>query len=89
MSELSTSEPSLLGPVEIVVVTLPGSDFNLAIADAGIVTILDLVLVARDESGNMLAIELSELEADELVPFDRLDSETVNTALAALTGAAG
>jgi uncharacterized membrane protein len=58
-----------LGPVEILVVSFPGNEFNGEIAPAlaelvqtGLIRVIDLVFVAKDDDGNVVGIELSELD---------------------------
>jgi uncharacterized membrane protein len=70
------------GPVELAVLEFPGSQFNGEIVPAlaelvndGIVRILDLVLVTKDDDGTVTSIELSELDDETAAPFDDLDGE--------------
>ncbi len=72
----------ILGPVELAVIEFPGSHFNGGIVPAiaelvngGIVTILDLVFVTKDEDGNVVGVELNELDDDDAASFDDLDGE--------------
>jgi len=71
----------ITGPVELAVLEFPGSKFNGEIVPAlaelvndGIVRIIDLVLITKDEDGSVTSIELSELGDDASV-FDDLDGE--------------
>lgn len=59
-----------LGPIEIIVVGFPENQFTGEIAPAladlvesGIVRIVDLVFIAKDEAGDVAALELNELDA--------------------------
>ena len=61
-----------LGPVDYIVVEFPGSKFNGEIApalddlvDRGIVRVLDLVVLQKDDKGAIEAIELSDLDESE------------------------
>lgn len=61
-----------LGPVEFLVVRFPGSRFTgeitpalIELIDAGLVRIIDLVFVSKDEDGNVAAFELSELDDED------------------------
>jgi uncharacterized membrane protein len=63
-----------LGPVEFLVVRFPGSRFTgeitpalIELVEAGLIRIVDLVFVSRDEDGTVAAFELSELDDDEAV----------------------
>jgi uncharacterized membrane protein len=67
MSDSSTDE--VTAAVEIAVIEFPGSQFNGEIApalaelvDAGIVTIIDLVFVTKDEDGTVDGVELADIE---------------------------
>ncbi len=61
-----------LGPVEYIAIAFPGNKFSGQIVpalkelvDAGTIKILDLVIIHKDESGNVDAVELSEADAEE------------------------
>jgi uncharacterized membrane protein len=58
-----------VGPVEILVVSFPGSQFNGEIAPAlgdlvasGLIRVIDLVFVTKDDAGDVVGIELSDLD---------------------------
>ena len=70
-----------IGPLEYIVVGFPDNKFNGAIApalakliDSNTVRILDLLFIAKDADGNVVAIEFDELE--ELAAFADLDGDT-------------
>jgi len=57
-----------LGPVEVLVLNFPGSQFNGAIipelerlTSSGIITVIDGVFVTRDGSGDVTFVEFGEL----------------------------
>jgi len=57
-----------LGPVEVLVLSFPGSQFNGAIipelerlTSSGIITVIDGVFVTRDDNGDVTFIEFEEL----------------------------
>ena len=59
----------LLGPIDYLVVEFPGSQFNGRVLPAltdliagGMVRILDLAFVAKDDSGDVLIAELEDLD---------------------------
>ncbi|MGO9872894.1 MAG: DUF6325 family protein [Acidimicrobiia bacterium] len=61
-----------LGPVDYVVVEFPGNKFNGDIAPAldelverGIVRVLDLLFLQKDDDGSLEVIELSDLDSSE------------------------
>jgi len=58
-----------IGPVEILVVSFPGNEFNGDVApalaelvQAGLIRVIDLVFVTKDAAGDVAALELSELD---------------------------
>lgn len=74
-----------LGPIEILVVGFPENNFTGEIAPAlaelveqGIVRVVDLVFVTKDDDGNVAAVELNELDSgvsDQYLNLvDELDS---------------
>jgi len=71
-----------LGPVDYLVVEFPGSKFNGEIAPAlldlvekGIVRVLDLVLIHKEEDGSFDAFELADADQGELGGLLQLESE--------------
>jgi hypothetical protein len=61
-----------LGPVDYLVVEFPGSKFNGQIApaladlvDAGLIRVLDLLVLKKDDDGAIEAHELSDIEEGE------------------------
>jgi uncharacterized membrane protein len=69
-----------IGPVQYLVVEFPGNEFSGDIAPAladliesGLVRVIDLVFVMKDEEGNVSSFEFDQL--DELAPFADLDGE--------------
>jgi hypothetical protein len=62
-----------LGPVDYIVVEFPGSKFSGEIAPAlrdlverGLVRVLDLLVLKKDEDGTIEAFELSDLDETEI-----------------------
>jgi len=69
-----------VGPVSYTVIAFPGNRFTGKIAPEleklianGVVRILDLVFVAKDEAGDTVSLEFDQL--DELAPFGELEGE--------------
>ncbi len=69
-----------LGPVEYLVISFPGNQFNGEIAPAiadlvnrGVVRILDMVFVKKDGDGNIASFEFSELP--ETAEFANIDGD--------------
>ena len=63
----------VLGPVDWIVVEFPGSKFNGQIApvvkdlvDRGLVRVLDLLILKKDDDGALEAYEMSDLDDSEL-----------------------
>ena len=70
-----------IGPLEYIVVGFPGNKVNGASAPAlakliesNTIRILDLLFIAKDADGDVVAVEFDEL--DELAAFADLDGET-------------
>jgi uncharacterized membrane protein len=71
-----------IGPVEYMVVAFPGNRFRGEIAPAledlvksGTVRILDLAFVTKDGDGNVLAMELEDVESATGAAFKQIESE--------------
>ena len=71
-----------VGPVEYVVVAFPGNKFtgNIApaladLVEAGTIRVMDLAFVTKDEEGNVLGFELTDLDDDEARVFDGLGGD--------------
>ena len=74
------SKSMAVGPVSYTVIAFPGNRFTGKIAPEleklianGVVRILDLVFVAKDEAGDTISLEFDQL--DELAPFGELEGE--------------
>jgi len=69
-----------VGPVSYTVVAFPGNKFNGNVAPeveklvrSGLVRVLDLVFVLKDENGDSVTLEFDQLE--DLLPFGELEGE--------------
>jgi hypothetical protein len=69
-----------IGPVEYLIVGFPGNNFNGRIApaladlvDRGLVNVIDLAFVGKDDDGNVVTFEFDALE--ELAEFAGIDGE--------------
>jgi Family of unknown function (DUF6325) len=65
-----------LGPLEYVMVAFEGNRFSgeiiTALRDAqekGIIRVIDMLMIKKDEQGNVMGLELSELSEEEARPF--------------------
>jgi Family of unknown function (DUF6325) len=61
-----------VGPVEYIAIAFPGNKFSGEIIpaikelqDSGTIRVLDLVIISKDQDGNVTAIELSEASPEE------------------------
>jgi hypothetical protein len=73
---VTTTDPNdveELGPVDYIVVEFPGSKFNGEIApalkdlvDRGIIRVLDIVILQKDDKGTLEVAELSDLDESEV-----------------------
>jgi len=72
-------QASEIGPIDYLLVEWPGKQPNGEVAphlvdlvDRGLIRILDLVFIAKDEEGNVAALELADLggEVAELAVFE-------------------
>jgi hypothetical protein len=73
MTEAASDALDELGPVDWIVVEFPGSRFKGEIApaltdlvDRGIIRVLDLVLIRKDDDETLEYFELSELDESEI-----------------------
>jgi hypothetical protein len=71
-----------LGPVDYLVVEFPAGQANftgeiaeelLRLVDAGTIRLIDLLIVAKEDNGDLDIVELSELE--DLGPLQRIEGE--------------
>ncbi len=76
------STDSVTGPVELAIIEFPGSHFKGEIVpkmadlvERGVVAILDLVFITKDNDGLVTAIELDNLDEEDAAPFLNLDGE--------------
>jgi Family of unknown function (DUF6325) len=79
MTDASLDE---LGPVDYVIVEFPAGASNftgemareiLALVDAGIIRVIDILILVKDDDGSIEAMELSDL--DDLGELQRLEAE--------------
>jgi len=71
-----------IGPVDFAIVGFPGNKFRGEIApaigdlvDAGTIRIIDIAFVAKDEEGNAVAMELTELDEDVQAGLEKMGIE--------------
>jgi uncharacterized membrane protein len=78
-----SAEVPEMGPIDYLLVEWPGRQPNGEVAphlvdlvDRGLIRILDLVFIAKDEDGNVAALELADLggEVTELAVFEGASS---------------
>jgi uncharacterized membrane protein len=74
-----------LGPIEVIVVAFPGSKFNgavlpelVALVEAGTITVVDGVFIAKDADGDVAFVEFGEAGIDgELAALADLVGEAI------------
>jgi uncharacterized membrane protein len=71
-----------IGPVEYMAVAFPGNKFTGKVApalkelvDSGTIRVIDLAFVGKDEKGNVVAMELEELDSEVGQAFATLQYE--------------
>jgi len=71
-----------IGPVDYAVIAFPGNDFNGDIApaladlvEAGTIRLIDAAFVSKDENGDVLAFEVTQLAPDVQAKLDALNLE--------------
>ena len=71
-----------LGPVDFVIIEFPAGQSNftgeaadelVALMQAGTIRLIDLLILTKDDNGNIDALELADL--DDLGPFEALEAE--------------
>src|SRR5438876_5459970 len=74
-----------LGPLEYVMVAFEGNRFSGQILtelrtaqEKGIIRVIDLLVIKKDEQGNVMALELSDLSEEEARPFGFLAGGLLN-----------
>jgi hypothetical protein len=74
--------PRALGPLEYVIVAFEGNAFTgeivpalMDLIDKGLVRIIDLAVVSKDENGNVTTFDANELSADMAQALVKLDGE--------------
>jgi uncharacterized membrane protein len=65
-----------IGPVEILVISFPGNEFNGEVAPAladlvktGLIRVIDLVFVTKDAAGDVVGLELSDIDPGTSAAF--------------------
>jgi hypothetical protein len=71
-----------IGPVEYIAIAFPGNKFSGAIIpaikelqDSGTIRVLDLVIITKDEAGDVRAVELSDASPEERATLATLGVE--------------
>ena len=76
------TSPDVLGSVDWIVVEFPGSKFNgevapaiAALVDQGLIRVLDLLIIKKDEDGEFEVFEMGDLDDSELGDLRRHEAE--------------
>ncbi|HWK18522.1 MAG TPA: DUF6325 family protein [Solirubrobacteraceae bacterium] len=71
-----------IGPVDYAVIAFPGNEFSGDIApaladlvEAGTIRLIDAAFVSKDENGDVLAVEVTQLAPDVQAKLDALNLE--------------
>jgi hypothetical protein len=71
-----------IGPVDYAIIVFPGNQFRGEIGpaladlvDSGTIRIIDIAFVLKDEGGNTVAMELTELDPDVQAALESADVE--------------
>jgi len=74
-----------LGPIDFLALEFPGNKFNgsiltslLELVQAGVIRIIDLVVIVKDPDGNVIVRELQELDPDTIRVLDPLRVEVTS-----------
>ena len=74
-----------LGPLEYVMVAFEGNQFSgqivselRAAQEKGIIRVIDLLVIKKDEQGGIMALELSDLSEEEARPFGFLAGDLLS-----------
>jgi hypothetical protein len=74
-----------IGPVEYIAIAFPGNKFSgeiipaiKALQDSGTIKVIDLVLITKDDDGNVAAVELADSSPETQATFAALGVETKN-----------
>ena len=66
-----------LGPIELLVIKFPGNKFTGEVAPAlkdlvegGLIRVIDILFVHKDEGGEMTVLEINDLDDDDFSRFD-------------------
>ena len=80
------ASPDVLGSVDWIVVEFPGSKFNGEVApaiqelvDKGLVRILDLLIIKKDDDGEFEVFEMGDLDDSEIGDLRRDEAELAVT----------
>ena len=71
-----------LGPIDFIALEFPGNRFKgeilpdlFELVDKGIIRIIDLVIIMKDQDGQVIVRELRELDPAHIAMFDPLKAE--------------
>jgi Family of unknown function (DUF6325) len=74
-----------IGPVEYIAIAFPGNKFSgeiipaiKALQDSGTIKVLDLVIISKDDEGNVAAVELADSSPETQATFEVLGVENRN-----------
>jgi fructosamine-3-kinase len=75
-----------LGPVELLVIKFPGNQFTGEIVpalkelvDSGTIRVIDLIFARKDKDGNVLVLELNDLDDNDYASYNALVGDLSGT----------
>jgi hypothetical protein len=74
-----------LGPIDFLALEFPGNKFDgsiltslLELVQAGVIRIIDLVVILKDQNGSVIVRELQELDPDAIRVLDPLEAKVTS-----------
>jgi hypothetical protein len=74
-----------VGPVDFLALEFPGNKFDgsiltslLELVQAGVIRIIDLVVILKDQNGSVIVRELQELDPDAIRVLDPLEAKVTS-----------
>jgi len=84
-----------IGPLQLTVIRFDGNDFKSgilpelkAVRKAGVIRLLDLLFVTKNEEGNLSSVEISDLDDDEARGYGAVIGGLIGLGAAGASGAA-
>lgn len=79
---MSSTADNAIGPVEMMLIGFPENRFDGSImpalgelVDSGMVRLIDLIMVTKDDQGNVTTVEIDDVAEDQAGALDDLNGE--------------